>query len=259
MSTYAERGAPGERKMSKLSYEIYGLRATQLNDPTLVGGRYFIQKESEKRILPDIMRKLEIEPTDECLDIGCNIGNILIPLSFIVRSVVGIDHPTCVARLNERFPEAGNIRLLAGNFLDLEIEGAFDKIIIYGVLQCLKDANEVLYFIDKAASLLRAGGKLLIGDVSNVSLKRRFQQSEAGKAFEVAWQQEMKDREMAFEEAAAVASLPVDKDLVEFNDELVIAILSRMRADGYSACVLPQHPDLPFGRTREDILIHKIG
>jgi hypothetical protein len=117
------------------------------------------------------------------------------------------------------------------------------------VLQYLSDMEELISFVDKAVSLLLPGGRALFGDLPNRSLKKRFLESRAGQDFIIRWE-ELRKRTSGEE-------LPFDPDpeLVSIEDECVLTLLSRYRARGYESYVLAQPPDLPFGHTREDLLI----
>jgi cyclopropane fatty-acyl-phospholipid synthase-like methyltransferase len=75
---------------SKSSYDDYEDNTNKTECHTQIAGRCSIQKEAEKRIVFDVVEKLNIQSSDNLLDIGCGMGNILIPLSFISKSVVGI-------------------------------------------------------------------------------------------------------------------------------------------------------------------------
>lgn len=59
--------------MGRISFENYGKRAELLSDFTFMAGRYPSQKEAEKFIVIDIVNKLNISPSDVCLDIGCGL------------------------------------------------------------------------------------------------------------------------------------------------------------------------------------------
>lgn len=241
--------------MSRISFENYGRRARELQDPTQVAARYRIQKEGERRIVLDVAGKLALSPQDILLDLGCNIGNLLIPLSFLVNRVVGIDHPDCIRRLNERFC-GSNVSLIAGNFLDVEVSDGFHKILCYDVLHYCSDAPELFAVMDKAVSLLEPGGRALFGDLPNSSSKQRFLQSRTGKEFVRVWEkQKLKD---SHPDLDYDRSLPVDSETVQIDDTLVIGILARYRDRGFHTYVLPQPADLPFGNTREDVLIVRL-
>jgi 2-polyprenyl-3-methyl-5-hydroxy-6-metoxy-1,4-benzoquinol methylase len=238
--------------VSKISFDNYGKRAERLDDPTLIAGRLGIQKEDERNIAKDVLKKLDLRASDSVLDIGCNVGNLLIPLSFSVKDITGIDHPSCLERLKMRFP-TDPIRLIPGDFLDTQIDGTFSKILCYSVLHYLKDEGEVLRFVDKCLSLLSEGGMVLLGDIPNQGVKRRFLNSARGKRFDGEW------RELAARGPASTKKreilLDPDTETVQFDDDLVLEILGRYRGKGYHTYVLPQPPELPFGNSREDILI----
>ena len=46
--------------------------------------------ESEKSIIPDVISKLDMQPSDRVFDIGCGSGNLLIPLSSVVKEITGV-------------------------------------------------------------------------------------------------------------------------------------------------------------------------
>jgi len=241
--------------MSRTSFENFGRRTLEVNDPTQMAARYRIQKDAERRIVLEIARKLNLLPEDVVLEVGCNVGTLLIPISFLCKEVSGIDHAYCVERLSQRY-QADNVHLIAGNFLEVEVAQQFDKILCYSVIQYLKDSEEVLRFVDKLVHLLRPGGKMLLGDIPNISLKNRFLQSDSGREFVQRWEA-LRNRD-AQKDLAYDHTLPQDTELVQFDDALVLRMVARCRAQGFHAYTLPQAPDLPFGNTREDILISRL-
>ena len=52
-----------------------------------------------------------------------------------------------------------------------------------------------------------------------------------------------------FADAAAVGTL---------DDKSILGLLERYRQRGHHAYAVPQRSDLPFGHTREDILVEKL-
>ncbi len=239
--------------MSRISFENFGKFAELLDEYTVISGRYLIQGESERRITGDILKKLELQPSDSVLEIGCVAGNLLIPISFLVGEITGIDHESCIRRLKARFPEGNNVSLIAGNFLDVSLDKKYEKILCYSVLHYLSGIDEVFKFIDKALQFLAPGGKALFGDIPNQSVKKRFIDSEDGKRFVKEW-----DRSLRNQSEVSVAT-PKDTDTVQFDDVLVTEVIKLFRDKGYHTYILPQPPELPFGHTREDILIRKPG
>ncbi len=236
--------------MGKASFENYGRLANQSLSFTEQSGRYPSQSYDERRILADVMAKLDVSPEDSLVDIGCGLGLLLLPLSFIVERALGIDHPEVVGALQKRIG-GDQVSVLPGNFLDVDTnEIRATKILCYGVVQSLATESELYMFLDKALGMLKPGGKMLIGDISNVDRKGRFQASEFGQDFERNWAAENRSQTKVERHKL----LPED-DRIEFNDELVCAVLLHARKQGFDSFVLPQPPELPWGYTREDILI----
>lgn len=240
-------------QMGKISFQNYGIMTEYGGDYTYLAGRYLSQKTEERHIIPDVIKKLEINSKDNCLDIGCGPGNLLIPLSFLVKSITGIDHPNCISTLKKRFT-GDNVRFVTKNFLECQKNelNYFNKILVYSVLHYLSDFQEVTEFINKAIALLEPGGKILLGDIPNVSLKKRFLDSEFGKKFNAKWQNQIPDRQQT-----NTPKYDIDNNLVEFTDTVIVTIMSTLREQGYNTYILPQPHTLPFCYTREDILIEK--
>lgn len=221
----------------------------------MISGRYKLQKLAESRIVPDVVGKLLLEPEDKLLEIGCGPGNLLIPLSFLVAEATGIDHPDVCARLGQRFKDE-RVKTVGTNFLDYEgPDQSFDKILIYGVLNSLSDRDEGLAFINKAVKLLAPGGRMLIGDIANVDCKKRFLSSEAGKEFQKTWEAEMAKAAKDGGDAGNPYEPEPDPQVFQADDAFMVTVLSRYRSAGMHTQLLPQPADLPFGMTREDILI----
>ena len=241
--------------MSRISYENFGKVAQNLEDCIGISGRYKIQYEAEKKILADVIKKLELQSKDSVLEIGCGAGNLLIPFSFFVRKITGIDHPACIKRLKDRFSQTKNVSLISGNFLDINLDKKYNKILCYSVIHYLENRNEVFKFIYKALQLLVPGGMALFGDIPNQSTKKRFVNSEQGRKFVSKWEELLK-RQKDFNNETITQN--PDKKNVQFDDDLLLKILKLFRDKGYHTYVFPQPPELPFGNTREDIRIKKI-
>ncbi|MEL6316178.1 MAG: methyltransferase domain-containing protein [Pseudomonadota bacterium] len=235
--------------MSRVTFENYATLSRAELPATQIAGRYHVQAEAERRIVPDVVDKLAIAPDDALLEIGCGVGALIAPLSYLVRSAAGVDHPDVLAALRRRIGE-GRVETLPGNFLDLEISGAYSKILVYSVLHCLSDGDEAMRFIQKAAGLLRPGGRLLLGDLPNSDRKARFQASPRGRAFEAEWA-----AARAADPDAPGPELQPDPDCFTPDDAFLLRILAWARGAGAHAYILPQPPDLPFGHTREDVVI----
>ena len=237
--------------MSSTSFDNYSRIALLEGASDIeVAGRYGFQSSAERRIVRDVFEKLALISDDSLLEIGCGPGNILLPLSYQVKRCAGIDNHAALQRLGRRCGTASHIETYPGDFLAMELpEVSFSKILVYSVLQYLDSCEQAVEFVQRALSLLHAGGRLMIGDLPNKDKKRRFTNSQTGTRTSQEW-------------AALVSSsgdhlmsnLPTDERLLEVNDAFVLELLLQGRAAGHESYLLPQPDDLPFGHTREDIL-----
>ena len=235
--------------MGRKTFENYAKRAEAGLDYTSMAGRYTFNSEAEEAIASDVAGKLALRQSDEFLEIGSGPGAVILPLFAQVKSATAIDNQEMLTVLQSR-PGGAEIAMIAGNFFDLDVGQRFDKILVYSVLHCLASRTEVLGFIDKALDLLKPGGRALFGDIPNVDLKSRFVNSGEGKRFSAEWS-------AAVKAAREVPELQLEPDtrIVEFDDAFITEILRRVRADGRTAYLMPQDLNLPFSRTREDILV----
>ncbi len=145
-----------------------------------------------------------------------------------------------VVKVPGRYPmEAG--RVFA------EFGGRVNALLCYSVLHYVFAEQPLFEFLDRSLELLTDGGRMLLGDVPNVSKRKRFFRSAAG----VRHHREFTGTD--------------ETPQVEFNtpepgkidDAVLFSILARCRATGFDAYVLPQPPELPMANRREDILIHR--
>ena len=165
--------------MSSISFDNFGYVASKDVDYTILASRYRHQKNQERMIFLDVYDKLKINPTDDVLDIGSGPGLLTMPMSYIANSVTAVDHPDVLEKINKS--NDNNIQLLPGNFIKLDIDLQFDKIVIYSVLHYLGSKEEVVEFVKKAMRLLKTNGILMVGDVANISKQKRYFDTEQGK------------------------------------------------------------------------------
>ena len=72
--------------MGKIAFHNFGFVSKVQNNFTISSSRYAFQKKYEYFILLDIINKMKINNHDTFLDVGCNVGTQLIPISFLVKN-----------------------------------------------------------------------------------------------------------------------------------------------------------------------------
>lgn len=184
-------------------------------------------------------------------DIGCGCSDLPVLLADTCHrrshQLVLCDSAEMLSHL----PDEPFVHKAAGRFpadaegLVAAYAGRVDAILIYSVLQYVFVEGAVFDFVDACLSLLTPGGQLLIGDVPNVSKRKRFFASAAGIRHHRAF--------TGTDETPVGAFNTVERSKID--DAVVLAILGRARAAGFDAYVVPQSPELPMANRREDLLI----
>jgi hypothetical protein len=100
-----------------------------------------------------------------------------------------------------------------------------DAVLIYSVIQHVMYDMNPFIFLDNAVLLLSPGGKLLLGDIPNISKRNRNSKYNQGSSFE------------------------------KIDDSLIFSILQRYRTFGFETYLLKQSEHLPLNETREHVLI----
>lgn len=210
------------------------------------------REHSEKAIFNDIAEKLLLfkKPNQLVLDIGSGCSGLP---SLLVSAgeefshkITLLDSEEMHANLNPevlmkstqisaKFPECQD-------FISAHLK-SFDAIICYSVFQYSFMESTSKNFLDAAVSLLSPGGRLLIGDIPNISMKNRFLKSDEGLQFS--------------KRRGTLAGQPTSQrgNSQALNDSVVMKILSGARKNGLHSFVLPQNSNLPMSNRREDILI----
>lgn len=143
-------------------------------------------------------------------------------------------------KLPGRFPEECTAFLA-------ENRGRLDAILVYSVLQYVFREGNVFAFFDACLELLAEGGQLLIGDIPNQSMRKRFFSSAEGVRFHQAY--------TGTNEIPSIAHNTLDPG--QIDDAALLGLVLRARSAGYHAFLLPQAADLPMANRREDLLVVK--
>ena len=187
------------------------------------------------------------------LEIGPGCSNLPILLADLCKqknsNIIFVDSSEMLALL----PDLNHIEKVSGYYPDLpnffeEYAGKIDAILVYSVIQYVFTAGNLWNFLDRSLSLLSEGGEMLIGDIPNISMRKRFFSSSSG----VQSHRNYTGKEDDFPD--------VKFNQIEYgqmDDSVVFAILSRARSQGFHSWVIPQTAGLPMANRREDILIKR--
>lgn len=244
------------KRFTSLSYASFRELAqrTDLSPYERIGFPDAYREGYEDAIFRDILRKLPLLEQDNrtVLDIGPGCSGL--PRMLIEHcqarghKLVLVDSPEMLAHL----PDSQGVVKVPGMFPTNSAEvlrqaGYVDVILSYSVLQYAFEDTSAWNFLDQALLLLARGGEMLIGDIPNVSKRKRFLASPSGREYHRAFTGEAAD--------PVVEWNVVEPGLID--DSVVLALLARARAAGADAYVVPQAPGLPMANRREDILILK--
>lgn len=230
--------------MSELTFEDFRRMAS---DPSLspherIGFPDSYREGKEAAIFADIAGKLPMLSArgKVVVDIGPGCG----PLAHMIvehcrehaHRLVLVDSEEMLVQLPEG-PDK-----VPGPFpIELPVTQA-DAVLVYSVLHYVEDQDR---FVDASLALLAPRGALLIGDVPNASMRRRFLTSETGRAFHRAFTGRDEDPPAEVIERGRI------------DDELVLGLVAGARAASFDAFLVPQPDDLPMANRREDILIRR--
>ncbi len=125
--------------------------------------------------------------------------------------------------------------------------GRVNAILTYSVLHYVFAEGNVFEFLDRSLSLLAECGEMLIGDIPNISKRKRFFSSQSGIRFHQQF--------TGSDEAPAVTFNTLEAG--QIDDALILSLILRCRHAGFDAYWLSQADELPMANRREDILIRR--
>jgi 2-polyprenyl-3-methyl-5-hydroxy-6-metoxy-1,4-benzoquinol methylase len=241
-------------RFQNLSYDEFRRRAV---DPTLspaekIGFPDAYRAGRSESILADIEQKLPALGSmhRRILDIGPGCGELARSLMERCQDrqheLVLIDS----AEMLDQIPDQTNIIKRAGRFPEAieGLDGApYHAILCYSVIQYVFTEGNLFAFVDRCLSLLADGGRLLMGDVPNASMRKRFLSSPNG----IRHHQHF----METEAPPVVEHLAIEPG--QIDDGVLIGLLQRCRGFGFHAWLVPQDASLPMANRREDLLIEK--
>ena len=211
--------------------------------------------EKESVIFNDIKAKLSNlnKHQQTVVDIGAGCGK----LAFLIiehclknkNNLILIDSAEMLAQLPD---EKGLIKVPAyypDECVSLfeEYAGKVDAVLTYSVLHYVFDEGNLFKFLDSTLKLLSIGGECLIGDVPNISKRKRFFSSSTGVQFHQKFMNTDETPKIEFNKIEAG----------QMDDAVLMSLMLRARQAGFDAYLLPQSDELPMANRREDILIKR--
>jgi ubiquinone/menaquinone biosynthesis C-methylase UbiE len=241
------------------SNKFYANNATNSNDKTTTAGRYSSDSGKEKDIVSAILSLLRFKKDNSFLDIGCGYGYVTDALlahgkNNAIKATL-IDIKEVLNKIKQEVLFAADTTFIEGNFpneLQQPLNVKFDHILIYSVLHCV---NNPELMIESAVKLLNPGGRLLIGDIPNVTKKGRFLASEVGRAFDANYKNIPLESTTLYENSNDFIEKNKENLNTLLSDDFASQIFNKYRKLGYNVYLLEQPDSLPFSKTREDILI----
>lgn len=244
-------------RFAELDFESFRKMAA---DPSLsmyekIGFPNSYREGREQAIFTDICNKLPIlhQKNKVIIDIGpgcselpCMVINhcreqghqlILIDSKEMLDNLPNADF---IHKIEGRFPDD------TANFLE-KYQGKIDGIIFYSVLHYVFDEGNIYDFLDKALSLLNLGGQMLIGDIPNISKRKRFFSSETGITYHRNFTQSNETPEVEHQKI----------EYKKIDDAVIFGLMMRARQAGFDSYLLPQAEDLPMANRREDMLLQR--
>lgn len=245
--------------LARINLDYEGFRALarddRLSDNEKIGFPPAYRVGFEDAIFADIRIKLPcLDQVEGCTVIDIGPGCAALPKTLISlcrdrgHKLVLVDSPEMLAQL----PDAPGVTC--------KVEGLFphnaqavaraapkgaDAILCYSVLHYVHLDVGCETFLDATVDLLAPAGRALVGDIPNLSKRRRFFATERGQAFH-----------RAFTGSDTPYDVSQDAPSPEkIDDALLAALVARAQAAGCDAYVLPQDAALPMANRRDDLLI----
>ena len=155
-------------------------------DPSLtpyekIGADARYRQGHEEAIFADILARLPAlsVPGTRVLDIGPGCSDLP---RMLIAKCAGLGNPVALvdsAEMLALLPDGDGIDKVAARFPDCDDfcrsrAGRFDVVLVYSVFHYVFMEGNPWKFLDQAMLLLAPGGSLLVGDVPNVSKRKRF-------------------------------------------------------------------------------------
>ena len=121
-----------------------------------------------ERVIDAVLDAAEVRPGSVAIDLGCGTGQLSLPLARNGAYVMAVDVSRAMVDLLEAKATASGVRGILGVVTPIETlslpEQSADLVISNYALHHLRDRDKAA-FVEEAASWLRPGGRLVVGDM----------------------------------------------------------------------------------------------
>jgi hypothetical protein len=212
------------------------------------------RKGKEKLIFAEITNTLRLlnKKNKVVLDIGPGCSGLPFKLIDLCQKknhkLIFIDSDEMLSQLPDRsFIEKIAMFYPSRDGLLDRYRGKIDVILAYSMLHYVFGESNIWEFLDVSLELLSQGGEMLIGDIPNVSKRKRFFSSRAGIKFH-----------QRFTRSKSLPRVRFNRiERHHVDDAVLLALVARARSQGFDAYLLPQRENLPMANRREDLLIKR--
>lgn len=245
---------PKQNRFADLKFEDFKNLAKDesLSKYEKIGFPDIYRKDYEDYIFQDILRKLDnlLNRNRIVLDIGPGCSELPQKLIELCKKNEHTLYLSDSKEMLDLLPNDDFINKIYGSFPNNSqklktLERQIDVIIVYSVLQYVFVEGNFFSFLDKSLELLSPGGQILLGDIPNISKRKRFFHSNSGRNFHRAFIGKDEELEISYNN--------IEKE--QIDDSVIMSIFLRARQQGFDAYIMPQHKTLPMENRREDILI----
>jgi len=130
-------------------------------------------EETIRQVADSIREQLRLAPTDRLLDVGCGPAIYAKRLAPYAASVSGTDPVASMVEMARAEMPEGHFQVTDAAHLPFE-DNSFDKILCYSVFQYFSDQNYAAAAVREMIRVCAPGGRILIGDVQDVSLRHLY-------------------------------------------------------------------------------------
>lgn len=153
-----------------MNWQEYWNKVAEKSDPyqqvARIGGRGEIGALILEETAARIAQILDLKPTDHVLDVCCGNGLLTQMILPYCAQITGVDiSEGQIALAQDRAIEKIDFKVANATRLQTVISDPFDHIVLYFSFQYLETLTQAIASLKQMSSLLKAGGRILLGDV----------------------------------------------------------------------------------------------